>query len=1535
MSGLIDVQSKLRLKLVSRKVRASALFDANYYLANHPDVRTAQIDPATHFAAHGWKEHRNPSGAFDTAQYLSDYPDVAEAGLNPLVHYLTHGRSEGRSAKSAMHAVEDEPVRHVDAIPADTTAVDAEVESIRASGLFDEAFYLSACADLPAAANDPIRHYCEYGWREGRNPSAGFDTQFYVTTHSDVLAAGINPLWHYVAAGAAEHRKTSPDLRACEQEAARFYAAALHAEAQAIRASGLFDEVFYLSAWADLAAAPSDPIRHYCEQGWREGRNPSDGFDTRFYLATYSDIREAELNPFWHYLAVGAAEHRRARPDFSARQAEDLGLDPAAIDAEVEDIKASGRFDEAFYLSVCADLPDDPVRHYCERGWREGRNPSEDFDTAFYLATNSDIRSAGLNPLWHYVAAGAAEHRPTSPRLPGRPAGDFAFDPATIDAEVEDIKASGRFDEAFYLSVCADLPTAPDDPIRHYCERGWREGRNPSEDFDTAFYLATYRDIRNAGLNPLWHYATAGAAECRLCLPAADRYEEDVRFGGAETDIMLLAFYKSPDWSVLTDERQLFVGHQPPQPDEVVGRYDPLDWKDLQAQAQTAVRHGLRGFCFDLNLSSGEPLERQPIGTLLAHDQIDIPFCAQAAIMSGDAVESVAEALTPILSDRRQIRIGGRPVLVVQIDAPWPGASDFLKRLRRRLAKSGAGAPFLIGRCATGEDDKPLLAGLCDGVLDLPGISVPMEFEPFPAADKNGLLRVPYSVVATAGIERARKALRSDYPRYHAITLARDNTARGLACPLVYTHFNLGDYRRWLDAAIDVARTAHEPDRRLLFVNAWNHWDEGLYLEADAKSGFSRLNETTRALLKLECGLRMPKVSVIVPNYNHERFLRQRLDSIYSQTYQNIEVILLDDHSSDASRSTLDAYASRHADITRTIYNDQNSGGTFRQWAKGIKQATGELIWIAESDDFCDERFLETLVTCFNDEAVLLAHGKSVFVDRDGSSEAMADDFAMYVQELDCRDKWAKPYVATAPEEVTCALGIKNTIPNASGVVFRRPVDARLLDDESWLSMRVAGDWVFYLHMLRGGKIAYRPEAVNFFRRYEGSAAQATYKLELFYREVSRAGRTVAALYDVPWKVLERCRDGWEAIYFYHLPDGKRETFERWYDYESIIQARSDRSPNIMVSTMGFYPGGAEILPIRMANELKRQGHSVLLFSAGLSSREDGVRRMVNNDIPVVEGTEPEDMKAAIQAFGIEALNSHQWHIQKYPLRTPDVFDGLRRHVASLHGMIEHGEAFEATEDQLRGADQKVTTWVYTAEKNLGPFTKFGLCEKTPDRFVKLPNGMQPPEIAPISRARLNIPDDAFVLCCVSRAIPDKGWAETIAAVESARKLSGLDIRLILVGNGPVYDLYCRTGVPDFVHLIGFSENSVGHYAAADMGVMLTRFKSESFPLTIIDCLFAGRPYIATDVGDIRNMLTIGDDVAGAVFALDDWQIPIEQAAQEIAAFASDRSRHERASALVNALASRYRIDAVVAQYVRLLEADRQSPRLGEVAPRD
>lgn len=1298
--------------------------------------------------------------------------------------------------------------------------------------------------------------------------------------------------------------------------------AALEAEAAAIAQAGLFDEAYYKRQYKDMRTA-ANPLLSYCESGWRQGRNPSEEFHTGYYLEKNPDIRAGNLNPLWHFSVYGAAEGREPAPPRGQRASGALRsvarsvrgqgralfrsaisgvAERAALNAEVVTIAPTGLFDEAYYRATYEDMRDvkRPLLAYCESGWRLGRNPSTKFDTQYYLDNNPDIRAAGVNPLLHYVTSGANEGRHGLPRhRRKRPA-------AQVDAECAAIRPTGFFDDGFYLAMYPDIEPVPADPLWHYCEIGWLEGRNPSDRFDTDAYLAANTDIRDGGVNPLWHYAVAGARELRYPDPSAVvRYEDDIEFGRIESDVQFVAMYRSPDWAALFASGS--NAHGRALPDVRTGYYDSTDPEVLRRQARLAKRHGLYAFGFIVDAADAGHDSVRTLATWIAHPDIAFHFVAALAVPAEDCTEDLIAILGRALADPRCLRVDGRSMLLVRTHAASAVAS-----LRGRL-EAVAGPFLLVAWVPSGEsfEHAPLGAeALIQGPKD---------------AQKQD--HSSYAVLAARGITDIASSPVGTMPRYPLISVGTDGdavTAGGMA----YRRFHSGQYRRWLDTAIAHLRDHAPLDRRFVFAEAWNDWRTGRVLEAERREGYGRLNETTRSLAGVHGNQPMPKVSVIVANYNHERFLRRRLDSIYAQTYRNFEVLLLDDCSSDGSRALMDSYAQAHPNITRTLYNETNSGSAFRQWAKGIQAVTGDLVWIAESDDYCDEHFLEVLVRCFDDEAVMLAGARCEFVNSDETP--LQGEFTRYVSDLSCAAQWEGPYVETAHNEVRNALGIKNTIPNASGVVFRRPVDMPLLSEDWWLSMRVAGDWVFYLHLIRGGKIAYAPAAINYFRRYQGSTAESTYRKRVFYEEVGIASRTVAALYNVPIDVLEQCRKGYHAFYG-AMVGGSDADFDTWYDYESVLRARHDRKPNLMVSTMGFLPGGAEIFPIRLANEFKRQGLSVLLLNTVLRPREDGIRRMLRNDVPVVETSDLAATKALIDAFGVEVLNSHQWLVQKYPALQADVFDELEAHVATLHGMIEHGAAFGIVEDDLRRADEKVSVWAYTADKNLGPFVDAGLFTPGSSRFAKLPNGIQKPSrIQPVPRAQMNIPDDAFVLCCVSRAIPDKGWQETVDAVALARELSSRDIHLVLVGNGPVYDAFRRLDMPAYVHLIGFSQDAAGYYAASDMGIMLTSFKSESFPLTIIDCLFVNRPFIATKVGEIANMLTDGDRVAGALIGLEEWQVPVGDAARVIASFATDADRYQAAQAVVSDVAKRFSIEAVASRYVDLFE----QCRLGDAKER-
>ncbi len=90
-------------QIAIRRISLSPLFDSAFYEQQNSDVRTARIDPATHYFIFGWKELRDPSEHFCTRLYLQNHPDVAASGMNPLLHYIEHGQEEGRKISLAVN----------------------------------------------------------------------------------------------------------------------------------------------------------------------------------------------------------------------------------------------------------------------------------------------------------------------------------------------------------------------------------------------------------------------------------------------------------------------------------------------------------------------------------------------------------------------------------------------------------------------------------------------------------------------------------------------------------------------------------------------------------------------------------------------------------------------------------------------------------------------------------------------------------------------------------------------------------------------------------------------------------------------------------------------------------------------------------------------------------------------------------------------------------------------------------------------------------------------------------------------------------------------------------------------------------------------------------------------------------------------------------------------------------------------------------------------------------------------------------------
>lgn len=224
------------------------------------------------------------------------------------------------------------------------------------------------------------------------------------------------------------------------------------------------------------------------------------------------------------------------------------------------------------------------------------------------------------------------------------------------------------------------------------------------------------------------------------------------------------------------------------------------------------------------------------------------------------------------------------------------------------------------------------------------------------------------------------------------------------------------------------------------------------------------------------------EVSVIIPNYNYARYLRERIESVLSQTFTDYEIILLDDASTDDSITLLNSYRT-NSHVTHLELNFVNSGSPFMQWQKGISLARGKYIWIAESDDAAEPSFLERAVSVLNlyPQASLCFLG-SHCIDENGNQ--LSTDFDRWTSKQLCRP--LNIGVFNGEDYIEHNLYWRNYVYNASGVVFRKGCYDQIKDMSCFL-MRYSGDWLFWVEMARQGSVIELYEKLNLFRLHSSS----------------------------------------------------------------------------------------------------------------------------------------------------------------------------------------------------------------------------------------------------------------------------------------------------------------------------------------------------------------------------------------------------------------------------------------------------------------
>ncbi|TXH76615.1 MAG: glycosyltransferase [Lysobacteraceae bacterium] len=319
------------------------------------------------------------------------------------------------------------------------------------------------------------------------------------------------------------------------------------------------------------------------------------------------------------------------------------------------------------------------------------------------------------------------------------------------------------------------------------------------------------------------------------------------------------------EWTNVTKAAAQFVGHEQPKLPAELGFYDLRLVEVMRRQAELARLHGVYGFCFHYYWFSGRRLLERPLDQYIAATDIDFPFCLcwanenwtrrwdghESDVLLGQTYNddndlSFIRDLLPYLRDRRYIRIDGRPLVIVYRPSLLPDCRRTLECWRAYCREHGLGEIFLAMVQFDVED--PSVYGF-DAALEFPPHKLARELRPI--NDEVEIVNPDYSGTVLDYRRLVDAAIawpEPEYPLFRGVFPGWDNEARKPGKGYTFAHSSPATYARWLQAAVDYAGRHPVRDERVVFVNAWNEWAEGAYLEPDRRYGYAYLDATRKVL---------------------------------------------------------------------------------------------------------------------------------------------------------------------------------------------------------------------------------------------------------------------------------------------------------------------------------------------------------------------------------------------------------------------------------------------------------------------------------------------------------------------------------------------------------------------------------------------------------------------------------------------------------------------------------------------------------------
>lgn len=370
------------------------------------------------------------------------------------------------------------------------------------------------------------------------------------------------------------------------------------------------------------------------------------------------------------------------------------------------------------------------------------------------------------------------------------------------------------------------------------------------------------------------------------------KYQNNLDFSDRELSVKMLAFYlpqfhriKENDewwgegfteWSNTTKTSPRFSGHyQPRTPHQDIGYYDLSNVETMKKQVNLARQHGIYGFCFYYYWFSGRRIMEKPIDMLLDHPEIDIKFCLCWAnenftrawdglnkeILLGQSYSfedqtSFIIDLKKYIDDERYIRINGKPLIIVYNPGEIPEINKTFQKWRECAENIGIGE-ILIWTCQTANNTAESLniENIIDAEVEFPPHNMWHEILGVRDLDLNGKAANIYNYNKLVKIIEKQyeldKELARKVPLHRTCMMGWDNSARREENWTTFYGYSLKSFYKWASLMVEETENIYTEEERFVFVNAWNEWAEGTYLEPDEKYGYANINTLSKALYKI------------------------------------------------------------------------------------------------------------------------------------------------------------------------------------------------------------------------------------------------------------------------------------------------------------------------------------------------------------------------------------------------------------------------------------------------------------------------------------------------------------------------------------------------------------------------------------------------------------------------------------------------------------------------------------------------------------